>query len=568
MRYRFGPYLLDTLTLELRRASDDGEGIGLEPQVFAVLSHLIEHRDRVVPKEELLDEIWGDRFVSESTLTTRIKQVRAAVGDDGRRQEVIRTAHGAGYRFVADVVVEDPPQRSPTTTAGGATLPIGGLTGIGEGGIPHTHYATSMGASIAYQTFGEGPDLVLIAGYGTNVEVQWEHPAMARFLRRLGSFARVTVLDKRGCGLSDRMPHDAPPSLEQRADDLRAVMDDAGVETATLLGSSEGGSLAIMFAAAYPDRVDRLVLHNTWSRHPGFVGLWSRGDLLQRSWGTGAVYAMLAPSLGGDEAGRRFLARYERQSATPGVARALYDLLQRIDVSAVLPAIGAPTLVLHRRLDDPVPLSAGEELAAGIPDARLVVVEGHDHFIMSGDAGPILDAIESFVAQREPDVTATADRVLATVLFVDIVGSTSAARQLGDRDWARILDEFDQLAGVVLSQHRGELVKATGDGLLATFDGPGRAVMAACTLRDRVAPLGISVRAGLHTAEIERRDGDVAGIGVHLASRVAGAADDGEVWVSRTITDLVAGTGLRFADRGAHELKGLDQPWQLFEVRG
>ncbi|HET6663714.1 MAG TPA: alpha/beta fold hydrolase [Acidimicrobiales bacterium] len=561
MRYRFAGAAVDTDTYELRAG---GRVVDVEPQVFDVLAHLIAHRDRVVTKEELLDTIWGDRFVSESALTTRIKQVRQAVGDDGQAQRVIRTVHGRGYRFVAPVEELDklPPAASPgLAPLGGETEPEAQLEPT-----PRTRYIANDGASIAYQVFGEGPDLVLIAGFATNVEVQWEHPAIARFLRRLGSFCRVTVLDKRGSGLSERVgPGEAPP-LEQRATDVRAVMDATGVDRATVFGSSEGGSLSVLLAATHPDRVDRLVLHGTWARSPWYLEP-ERAEVewVERTWGAGTVFALLAETMGSTAAGRRFLGRLERQAATPRSARRLVELMCAIDVTPVLSSISAPTLVIHRTDDAICRIEHAHELVAGIPNARLVALPGSDHYLFSGDTSPIVTAVEEFVVGASPGPPSS-DRFLATVLFADIVGSTSAAVDVGDARWTRELDEFSRIAGRCLEEHRGELVSFAGDGLLALFDGPGRGVRAACDLRDALAPVGTEIRAGIHTAEVERRGRDVAGIGVHIASRIADAADPGSVWVSRTVTDLVAGCGLAFEPRGEHKLRGVPDPWMLYEV--
>jgi class 3 adenylate cyclase/DNA-binding winged helix-turn-helix (wHTH) protein len=552
MRYLFGALVLDT---DARELTAGGDLVEVEPQAFDVLVHLVINRHRVVTKEELLDEIWGDRFVSESALTTRIKQIRQAVNDDGRSQHVVKTVHRRGYRFVADV---------EEARTGGEPVDDGDRFGIPR--APRTSYARGDGASIAYQTFGRGPDLVLIAGFTTNVELQWEHPTPAGFLQRLGSFSRVTVLDKRGVGLSDRMAGDNPPSLETRADDLLAVMDDAEIDTATILGSSEGGALSSLFAASHPERVEGLILHGTWVRHPSGGDRSSEAELAEKYWGTGAVFADLAPDMASTRSGRRFLARYERQSASPTAARLLRELSGRIDLSGVVDAIAVPTLVIHRRDDHRIPFWCGEELAARIPDARLLELSGSDHYIFSGDTDLMLDAIEEFVTGSRQPAAPRVERQLATVLFVDIVGSTATAQQLGDARWTARLDQFHDATDRVLAAHKGELVKTTGDGLLATFDAPGRGVQAACGLRNEVAPLGLQIRSGLHTAEIERRGDDIAGIGVHIASRVAETAGPGEVWVSRTVTDLVAGTGLDFIARGDHELKGLDHSWALYEV--
>jgi pimeloyl-ACP methyl ester carboxylesterase/DNA-binding winged helix-turn-helix (wHTH) protein len=553
MQYRFGDRVLDTDRRELRAGTD---AIELEPQVFDVLTYLVAHRERVVSKEELFDQVWGDRFVSESALTTRIKQARQAVGDTGQRQAVIKTLHGRGYRFVGAVAADEArPTASPRPIQPAVSS------------IPRTRYAEGDGASIAYQTFGEGPDIVFIAGFTTNVEVQWEHPGIAAFLRRLSSFSRVTILDKRGVGLSDRMPHDDPPALETRADDLLAVMEAAGIAQATVLGSSEGGSLAAHFTASHPERAARLVLHNTWlsASEADLVNDDAR-EFLSRHWGSGATLAYLGPTLGADQPGRTVLARLERQAATPRAAQQLLELIGRIDISAALGAISVPTLVVHR-VDDPViPVSQGRELSARIPGARFVQLAGSDHWIFSGHLDDLLTSIEEFVT-GSPAVRMVTDRLLATVLFVDIVDSTANAQRMGDKAWTGLLDQFQSTVARVIGEHRGEVVNTTGDGVVATFDGPGRAVHAAGAIRAAAAPLGLSVRCGLHTAEIERRGTDIAGIGVHIASRVASAAVPGEIWVSRTVTDLVAGTGLVFEDRGTYEFKGIDEPWALFASR-
>jgi pimeloyl-ACP methyl ester carboxylesterase/DNA-binding winged helix-turn-helix (wHTH) protein len=573
MRFRFAGVELDTGTYELRSG---GRRVEVEPQVFDVLVHLMTHRDRVVSREDLLDAVWGDRFVSESALTTRIKQARQAVGDDGRAQKVIRTAHGRGYRFVADVTevaprdghdADRPPGHAggaDRVTASPAAAPAGEAPALDP--VPETRYVDNDGAAIAYQVFGAGPDLVLIEGFTTNVEVQWEHPAIARFLRRLGSFCRVAVLDKRGTGLSERLgPGEAPP-LEQRADDVRAVMDACGMDRATVFGSSEGGSLSILLAAAHPERVDRLVLHGTWARHP-----WSEGPqgrrlaFVEDNWGTGRTLSLLAETMAATTSGRRFLGRFERQAATPRTARRLVELMSAIDVTPLLASVAVPTLVIHRTEDNVYGVQPARDVAAGIPGARLVELPGSDHFLFSGDTGPLLAAVEDFVVGR-PGAPASPDRFLATVLFADIVGSTATAADMGDAGFRRLLDGFAAEARRCVEGQRGEVVGFSGDGLVATFDGPGRGVRAACDLRLALAPLGAELRAGVHTAEIERRGADVAGIGVHIASRLADLAEPGSVWVSRTVTDLVAGCDLAFEPRGERELPGVPGSWAVFEA--
>jgi pimeloyl-ACP methyl ester carboxylesterase len=539
MRYGFGGVELDTDTYELRRG---GRIVEVEPQVFEVLAHLAANAGRVVTKEELHDAVWGHRFVSESALTTRIKQARAAVGDDGQAQRVVRTVHGRGYRLIG-VTSTDAVGRPDAEPPDASLDPV-----------PATHYVRNDGASIAYQSFGEGPDLVLIEGFTTNVEVQWEHPAIARFLRRLGSFCRVVVFDKRGSGLSERLGPGEAPALEQRADDVRAVMDAAGMDRATVFGSSEGGSLAVLMAASNPDRVSRLVLHGTWARHP-WVDQPDRAEFgfVERRWGTGRVFEALAESMARTPAGRRFLGRFERQAATPGTARRLTELMSAIDVTDVLGSIRVPTLVIHRAHDTYAGLEHAHDLVARIRDARLVELPGRDHYLFSGDTEPILAAIEDFVVGASP-ATGAAERFLATVLHAEIVAAGA------------VPDDVVAAARRCVESHRGRLVGVTGGALLATFDGPGRGVQAACDLRDALAPLGAEIRAGVHTAEVERRGDAIAGTGVQVAGRLAQEAEPGSIWVSRTVTDLVAGCGLAFAPRGEHQLDGLPHPWALYEV--
>jgi class 3 adenylate cyclase len=332
------------------------------------------------------------------------------------------------------------------------------------------------------------------------------------------------------------------------------VMDACGMDRATVFGSSEGGSLSILLAAAHPDRVDRLVLHGTWARHPWIEGPQGRRlAFVEDTWGTGRTLAHLAESMAATSSGRRFLARLERQAATPRTARRLTELMCAIDVTALLPSVAVPTLVIHRADDAAYGLAPARDLTARIPGARLVELPGRDHYLYSGDTGPLLAAVEDFVVGR-PGAPPSPDRFLATVMFADIVGSTTAAADMGDAAFRRLLDGFAAEGRRCVEAHRGDVVGFAGDGLVAVFDGPGRGVRAA------------ELRAGVHTAEIERRGSDVAGIGVHIASRLAELAEPGSVWVSRTVTDLVAGCGLAFEDRGERELPGVAGTWAVFEA--
>jgi class 3 adenylate cyclase/pimeloyl-ACP methyl ester carboxylesterase len=429
-------------------------------------------------------------------------------------------------------------------------------------------YAKSGDVHVAYQLVGDGPhDLVFVPGFVSNIEVQWEFPGFSHFIHRLASFSRLILFDKRGTGLSDRVPTRELPSLEERMDDVRAVMDAAGVAKATLFGWSEGGPMSILFAGTHPSRVDGLVLYSSYARRPVPPGGWeSFLRTVEDRWGTGEIISARAQSSGGDERLRLLYAHVERQMASPGGAAAILRMAAEIDITGILPAVATPTLVLHRSGDPALPSSAGRDLAAGIPNGRFVELPGVDHIPWTGDGDDIAGEIEEFMTgmRHEPE----GDRVLATVLFTDIVGSTELAAKLGDRQWRDLLDRHDELARHTVERFRGRVIKTTGDGLLATFDGPARGIRSACAVRDGLRTLGVEIRAGLHTGEIEVREEDIGGIAVHVAQRVAATSGSGEVIVSSTVKDLVAGAGIAFADRGHHSLKGIAEDWRLFAVVG
>ena len=428
--------------------------------------------------------------------------------------------------------------------------------------LPETRYALSGDVNIAYQVMGDGPvDIILVPGFISHIEFRHELPGYTAFLHRLSSFARVVSFDKRGQGLSDRVS-DAP-SLEQRMDDVRAIMDAIGSQRATLFGHSEGCAMSALFAATYPERVSRLIL---------FGGYVTRRDVILEElleqrvklWGTGAMIKRVAPSLAANPDAVAQFAKFERLSASPGAVKSFTVLNSQIDVSSILPAIRVPTLVLHRRGDVQVPIELGRELAACIPDAKFIEYPGGDHIITANDVDAVLGDIEEFVTGHRESSSSDFERVLATVLFTDIVDSTRSAAAMGDQAWRRMLDSHDQLAIQTVEKHRGTLVKSTGDGILATFDGPGRAVRCALAFGTASKQIGLPLRAGLHTGEIEIRGRDIGGIAVHAAARVMAQSQPSEVLVSRVVTDLVAGAGLKFAERGSHELKGLPGRWDLF----
>jgi class 3 adenylate cyclase len=425
--------------------------------------------------------------------------------------------------------------------------------------MPNTRYAQSGDVNIAFQVMGDGPvDIILVPGIVSHVEFL-QFPEYTAFLRRLATFARVVAFDKRGQGLSDAIS--GAPSLEQRVDDVRAIMDEIGSQRAVLLGLSEGSAMSAFFAAANPERVSKLILFSGYAKASLTEETLSR---LLKAWGTGTMMARAAETLSADPDVIKLLAKFERLSASPGAAKAYMSLSRLIDVTSILPSVRVPTLVLHRSTDAMVAVEGGRELAALIPGARYIEYPGGDHVPFTGDAETVLGDIQEFVTGERESSAADLERILATVMFTDIVDSTRSAAEMGDQQWRRLLDSHDRIAKQSVEKHRGNLIKTTGDGILATFDGPGRAVRCALALESAGKQIGLPLRAGLHTGEIELRGRDVGGIAVHVAARVMAHCAPGEVLVSRVVTDLVAGAGLKFAERGSHELKGLPGRWDLF----
>jgi class 3 adenylate cyclase len=440
---------------------------------------------------------------------------------------------------------------------------------------PATRYAQSPdGVSIAFQVHGEGPgDLVFVPGFVSHVELIWEEPAIARFLRRLASFSRLIVFDKRGQGLSDRLGR--PPTLEESMDDLGAVMDAAGSERAAIFGISEGGPMSALFAATYPERVSSLALYGTFARmvrapdfpegvrEERFDG-WA--EMVRGEWGGPVGVDLWAPSDKGNPEFERWWARLLRQGTSPSGAIELMNLYREIDVRAALSAIAVPTLVLHRRDDRLVPLRQARYLADRIAGARYVELDGADHIPMAGDQGALLDEVEEFLVGSR--ATHDVDRALATVLFTDIVGSTETAAQLGDRRWRDLLERHDATVRRALAVHRGREVKTMGDGFLATFDGPARAIRCATAIQEELSQSGLEIRSGIHSGEVETIGEDVGGMAVNIGARVGALAAPGEVLVSSTVRELVVGSGIEFEARGSHRLKGAPDEWRLFAVVG
>lgn len=440
--------------------------------------------------------------------------------------------------------------------------------------IPDTRYLRTERGLVAYQVLGDGPiDLMYLSGGTSNVDLRWDYPLAASFIRRLSSFSRLIMFDRLGTGASDDLPAEATPTWEEWADEIRLVLDAVESERAAILAVLDAVAMGILFAATNPARTSALILGNASARYRadvGYPGMDSKAveeaaGWFESAWGTEEFAAAITPSSSALPGYTQWFAKYMRASASPRLIAAQLRSLADIDLRDVLPSIRAPTLVLQRDAFAFAPLEHGRYVADHIPDARLVVIPGADSSFWSAETDLVLDVVEEFLTgvrpPREPD------RALATVLFTDIVDSTLRAVELGDRAWHRALDSHDDLSRVEIDRHGGRLIKTTGDGILATFDAPGRAVRCALELVKGVAALGVAIRAGLHTGEVELRGDDVGGIAVHTAARVGALAASGEVLVSRTVVDLVAGSGLGFDDRGEHVLKGVPGAWPLFAAR-
>ena len=440
--------------------------------------------------------------------------------------------------------------------------------------IPSTHYVKSDDVHIAYQVLGEGSsDLLFVPGFVSNVEAIWQSPEQSAFFRRLASFCRLILFDKRGTGMSDRGSQIF--ALEQRMHDVQAILDAVGSERAALFGISEGGPMSLLYTATYPERTSALVLYGSYAKRswaPDYPAGWKDEqwqlvfDDIEHRWGTpeAVSISMRVPGVAGDRHTAERIASYYRAAASPGAAAAIMRMNRDIDVRHVLPSTHAPTLILHRTGDHLLDVQHARYLARCIPGAKLVELPGEDHSPWMGDRDAVLDEIEQFLTGRrhakEPE------RVLATVLFADIVGSTKQAAALGDSRWRELLEAFYAKVREVLQQYRGREISTSGDGFLAAFDGPARAIRCAGAIRDVVRSLNLEVRCGVHTGECERVGNDLAGIAVHIGARVAALAAPGEVLVSQTVRDLVAGSGLVLKDRGTHALKGVPNEWRLFRA--
>lgn len=438
--------------------------------------------------------------------------------------------------------------------------------------IPETRYARAGSVNIAYQVFGSGSvDLVLVPGWVSNVDVFWDEPIVARFLSRLGEFSRVILFDKRGTGLSDRVTD--TPALEERMDDVRSVMDEVGSRRAVIAGYSEGGPMSILFAATYPQRTEALVTIGSFPRRRAAsdfpIGvdqdaIEQFSDMISSQWGGPLDIDRRAPTLATDARFCNWWARFLRSSASPAAVRALHRANALIDVRAVLPTVQVPTLILHAIRDQVIPVAASRYMADHIPGATLVEIDAEDHLPFGDCSERVIEEIEKFLTGKHE--VSEIDRIISTVMFTDIVDSTRLAEELDDLRWRDLLTAHHEAVRRELAVYRGHEVKTTGDGFHATFDGPARAIRCGAAIVKAVRDLGVDVRIGIHTGECQLVGGDVEGVAVHIAARVAELADPGQVLVSQTVKDLVAGAGINFEDDGMHSIKGISEPWRVFRV--
>jgi pimeloyl-ACP methyl ester carboxylesterase len=541
-----GSCVLNCASAQLTR---DGHVVPLTPKAYSVLLYLVQHAGRLVTKQELLDAAWPDVFVGDAALKVCIREIRKALEDEAQHPRYIETAHRRGYRFIADVNAE---VGRPIESERPALTPVE---------VPKTSYARSGDVNIAYQVLGDGPiDLVFVMGWVSHLDCFWTEPTFARFLRRLSEFARVILFDKRGTGLSDRVG--VLPTLEQRMDDVRAVMTAAGSHEAVLLGISEGGPMCSLFATTYPEKTRALIMIGTYAKR-----LWAPDypwaptkearqrffDDIRANWGGPVGIDIRAPSRAADPAFREWWSNYLRQGASPGAALTLTQMNADIDVRDVLPLVRVPTLVLHRSGDRCLLVEEGRYVASLVPGAHFVELPGNDHLPFVGDQDAIIDAIAAFLTANDQRVPP--DRVLATVLCARLDHAPPAASGA----------DFEGHVHSEIGWFRGRGLTFTSDGFFAAFDGPARAIACARALAAAAPRFGRSGHFGLHTGECDLTpEGRVAGRAYERARAVCEHAAGGEVLVSRTVTDLVAGSGVGFQDRGAHRLEAEGERWHLF----
>ena len=577
-KYRFGRFSLDSA----ERLLFDGEvTVQLPPKAFDTLLMLVANAGRVLAKERMLAEVWEGSFVEENNLAQNISLLRKVLGETAS-DKFIETVPKFGYRFIASVETDVDEEVFAETrariffdddSAPGQTLSSAAGTSLPPRS-PQTRYVQNGDVNIAYQVVGGGEiDIVFVMGWISHLEYFWKHHLFASFLDRLASFSRLILFDKRGTGLSDRVPINELPTLEQRMEDVHAVMDAAGSRRAVLIGVSEGGPMCSLFAATYPELTDALVMIGTYAKrirdddYPWAPTAAQRAafiDVVQSDWGKPVGIEERAPSMANDPEFREWWSAYLRMGASPGAAVALTTMNAEIDVRNVLPLIRVPTLVIHREGDACLKVEEGRYVASNIPGSRYVEFPGNDHLPFVGDQQEILDEIERFVTGVH--FAGERDRVLATVLSIKVTDLGAEQRKRSRDEWKRILEQGREVVAGQLEMYRGREVSYDEDGLLAAFDGPARAIKCAVAINQIAASLDVAVKTGLHTGECDVLGDAYSGIAVDLAKQIADGSTDGNILASRTVKDLVAGSGLRFEEFGLRRFEGLEGDWRLFRV--
>ncbi len=587
--YDFGGFQLDVAE---RRLFDGEKNIQLPPKILDTLILLVANAGKILSKERMLEEIWEDSFVEENNLAQNISHLRRIFGES-KDVKFIETVPKFGYRFVAAVKSPEDPSKIEVFEALRTRVAIREINEeISEVGtfrtiesiseprslsfhLPETHYVQNGDVNIAYQVVGEGEiDIVFVMGWVSHLEYFWKHHLFASFLNRLASFSRLILFDKRGTGLSDRVPLSELPTLEQRMEDVHAVMDEVDSERAVLIGVSEGGPMCSLFAATYPERTSGLVMIGTYAKrikeddYPWGVSAEDREgffEQMKRDWGQPVGIEERAPSMADDEEFRNWWAEYLRMGASPGAAVALTKMNAEIDVRNVLPTVRVPTLVIHRTGDMCLKVEEGRYVSELIPGSRFVEFGGIDHLPFVGDQQQILDEIEGFMAElREVQEI---DRVLATVMCIKIVNPQAEEKERGALDWQKLLDRSNLYVQNQLKFYKGKEVSINSNGILATFDGPARAIRCASAITSSAVRLKIGVKAGLHTGECDVVDGKYGGFAVELAQNIAEESKVGEILASRTVKDLVAGSGIAFEERGKKTFSENAGEWRLFSIR-